>query len=395
MGHTKDFFKSKKGWSLLKDKIFDHYLKPYIAKILTTGKPLIIIDCFAGRGKFDDGNVGSPIIIAEHIKSVLYGDNKNKNISGIFIEKKYINELETNIQGYKQCGVWKGTFEENLGKILALNSRCNLFLYIDPYGIKSLDFKQFELIKNKNYFSLEMLLNFNSFGFLREGCRLLNLNYEKLFVDYGSEDEYEIDETNNIANMNNIANGVYWQSIIDDYNSNKIGMYKAEELFTNEYVKQFKDLFKHVANIPIKIKTKNIPKYRLIFGTNNQDGLILMADNMNKKWKELLNTQRGGQLVLFEYEFPDLSIQPNFDLKENILKILMEHKKPLLLKELLVKLIEKYGISFSETEYKNKIRELEEESIIIERKPEYTKTGAKTTSLEYRKFTIYVRLNEK
>ena len=121
MGHTKDFFKSKKGWSLLKDKIFDHYLKPYIAKILTTGKPLIIIDCFAGRGKFDDGNVGSPIIIAEHIKSVLDGDNKNKNISGIFIEKKYINELETNIQGYKQCGVWKGTFEENLGKILALN----------------------------------------------------------------------------------------------------------------------------------------------------------------------------------------------------------------------------------------------------------------------------------
>ncbi len=232
MGHTKDFFKSKKGWSLLKDKIFDHYLKPYIAKILTTGRPLIIIDCFAGKGKFDDENIGSPIIIAEHIKSVLEGDNKNEDVRGIFIERKYTTDLESNIGEYKQCEVWPGAFEENLGKILALNSRCSLFLYIDPYGIKSLDFKQFELIKNKKFFSLEMLLNFNSFGFLREGCRLLNLNYEKLFVDYGSEDEYEIDETNNIANMNNIANGEYWQSIIDDYNSNKIDMYKAEEVFT-------------------------------------------------------------------------------------------------------------------------------------------------------------------
>ena len=389
MGHTKYFFKHKKGWSVLKDKVIDSYLKPFIAKILTTRKPLVIIDCFAGRGKFDDGSVGSPVIIAEHIKSILDGNNINKNITGIFIEKKYISELNANVKSYKQCAVWEGTFEENLDKILGLNSNSNLFIYIDPYGIKSLDFRRFEIIKKKGFFTFEMLINFNSFGFLREGCRLLN--YENLFDD-NSEDEYELDEANNVANMDNIANGKYWKSIIDDYRSNKISMFAAEDRFSTEYVKQFKNLFKYVVNIPIKIKTKNIPKYRLIFGTNNQDGLILMADNMNKKWKELLNTLRRGQQVLFEYEFPDLSIQPNFDLKENILQILAEYKKPLLLKELLIKLIEKYGISFSETEYKNKIKELENESIIIDRKPEYTKTGKKATSLDYGEYTIHLRL---
>ena len=74
------------------------------------------------------------------------------------------------------------------------------------------------------------------------------------------------------------------------------------------------------------------------------------------------------------------------------MQILAEYKKPLLLKELLIKLIEKYGISFSETEYKNKIKELENESIIIDRKPEYTKTGKKATSLDYGEYTIHLRL---
>ena len=34
MGQTREFFKIKKGGSLQKDEIFDHYLKPYISKIL-------------------------------------------------------------------------------------------------------------------------------------------------------------------------------------------------------------------------------------------------------------------------------------------------------------------------------------------------------------------------
>lgn len=85
MGHTKDFFKIKKGWSLQKDEIFDRYLVPYIAKILKTRRPLVIIDCFAGKGRFDDGHTGSPIIIANHIRSVLANDNQNKDIRGLLV----------------------------------------------------------------------------------------------------------------------------------------------------------------------------------------------------------------------------------------------------------------------------------------------------------------------
>src|SRR3972149_4419308 len=392
MGHTRDFFKIKKSWSLQKDEIFDHYLKPYIEKILKTRKPLTIIDCFAGKGRFDDDNKGSPIIIAERIKSVLEGNSENKNIHGVFIENKYAKELEINLKGYKNCEIWQGTFEENISRIRELDSHSNLFLYVDPYGIKCLDFEQFELIKHKHFSSLEMLLNFNSFGFLREGCRLLTLDYENLFKEDQSEDEYELDEANTITHMNNIAHGDYWQSIIEDYKNNKIRMFEAEEQFINGYKNQLKNLFTYVINIPIRLKIGNVPKYRLMYGSNHQDGIILMADNMSRQWKELKDSRRGGQKVLFEYEFPDPPIEPGFDLKEGVLNILAVDRNPLLLQELLVKLFEKYGIAFSEKVYKNKMKEMENNQILVDRYPQCTKTGKKATSFDYGEYEITVRL---
>ena len=106
-------------------------------------------------------------------------------------------------------------------------------------------------------------------------------------------------------------------------------MLKAEELFINEYAKQIKNLFTYVVNIPIRLKIGTIPKYRLIFGSNHPDGMILMADNMSRSWKELKKDKSGGQNALFEYDFPDPSIQPGFDLKEGILNVLKKQKNPL------------------------------------------------------------------
>lgn len=387
MGHTQDFFKAKKGWSLLKDQIVDYYLEPYIAKILNTRKPLTIIDCFAGKGKFDDGAIGSPLIIAQHIARTLDSSKPNKQIHGIFIEKKYYKDLNINTANFRNCLVWSGTFEDNLGKILQLNPSNNLFVYIDPYGIKSLDFRRFSEINRRKFNTLEMLINFNSFGFLREGCRLLKC--ENIFQGIDDFDDYEIDYTNNIDNMNHIANGDYWIPIVQNLRDKKIHMLEAEEQFIKEYARRVESLFSYVVNIPIKQKTQNVPKYRLIFGTNNQDGLILMADNMNKKWKQILENQRYGQAVLFEYDFPDVSLFNGFNLEEDIAANLKEHGGSLLLKDLIVKLIQKYGISFSESHYKHVIKNM---PVKIDRKPEYTPTGKKAVSLNYDDYEIRVSL---
>ncbi|MBL7085829.1 MAG: three-Cys-motif partner protein TcmP [Candidatus Cloacimonetes bacterium] len=383
MGNTLNFFEKKKEWSVLKDKILDYYLPPYLQKILSLDKDLFIFDCFAGKGKFDDDETGSPIIIAERIK-----EHEEKNIEGFFIEKKYAKELRKNMENFKKCHVKEGIFEDNIKTILDINQDSCIFLYIDPYGIKSLNMEYFKVISEKKFTSFEMLMNFNSFGFLREGCRILK--FKEFEIDEKLENLYELDGDENIDKMNTIADGSYWIDLLSRYNSGKIDMFKTEELFMNEYNNRLKQIFKYVVSIPIKLKTTNLPKYRMVFGTNHEDGLILMADNMNKKWKKILDVDRKGQLVFFE-EFSDESILGCIDLNEGIIEIIKQAGK-IELKQLIVNLIVKYGISFSESEYKKKLKELEGNIVKIEREPATTPTGKKATALDYKKYNIKVGL---
>ena len=71
MAPNVEFFAKKRVWSVVKDELLRCYLVPYCAKILSTGNPLLYIDCFAGRGNFDDGNNGSPIIALDIFQNYL------------------------------------------------------------------------------------------------------------------------------------------------------------------------------------------------------------------------------------------------------------------------------------------------------------------------------------
>lgn len=66
-----DFFAAKKEWSKVKDELLGCYFKPYVSKILHTHRPLIYVDCFAGKEKFEDGNAGSPLIALKIIDECL------------------------------------------------------------------------------------------------------------------------------------------------------------------------------------------------------------------------------------------------------------------------------------------------------------------------------------
>lgn len=321
MGKDDSFFTTKKPWSIFKDQLLDYYLTPYLTKIMATGRPLLLADCFAGKGRFDDDSEGSPLIIARHIAQMLNQPGKNSKIYGLFIEKKYHEDLAGNLEGYHNIKICPGTFEEYITEIIKYNRSSNLFLYVDPYGIKSLDFQRFRSVSDRGFNSLEMLLNFNSSGFLREGCRILKYPY--LPDESSSDESLETDESNNIEHMNQIANGDYWIEIIQSIKDKRINWRQAEELLTENYVRQIKLLFKYVLNIPVKEKLAHVPKYRLIFGTNHPDGLILMADNMNRIWRRIVEEQQGVQGSLFKIDYPDATIEPDFDLTDVVIHVML------------------------------------------------------------------------
>jgi len=393
MSKNDRFFDKKREWSIVKDTVLRSYLQPYIDKIGTTKVPITIVDCFAGKGEFADGTPGSPKIICDKID--LYLEKKPfAQINSILIEKKWHKDLKVNMIDYNNTKILPGTFENNSRTVLEMSKRRNIFLYIDPYGIKSLELSRLSEFKNAGFKSVEMLINFNSKGFLREGCRILKLKTE-LITDE-QYDDYIIDDNADKPYLNEIAGGDYWIEILKKYHSDQISMYQAEELFMNDYMKQFSGVFEHVIDIPIKDKMNNLPRYRLIFGTDHVDGLVLMADNMKKRWTNMQKSCTSGQTSLFDHMdtskcidqlegFEFLGVDPSkcYRLDNEVLSIIEKNNGYISRDKLSVEIIEKFKFYFSTSDVNTVLKELEAENRIeVIRKEKYTKTNKLSKSMQ-------------
>lgn len=379
-----NFFEQKREWSILKDQILNEYLTPYLAKILCTRRPTRLVDCFAGKGRFDDGTDGSPLIIAKHIAMEKHR-NHAIDLRGIFIERKYAVDLLSNLAGYPSCEVLDDDYEQCIQRFLAQhrNIERNYFFYVDPYGIKCLDFHYFEQLKAVGFQSLEILVNLNTTGFLREGCRILD--YTRELPDWANELSYEEDRKNSPARMDAVAGGTYWREILSEFQNGAITFFKAEERFAAEYTRRVRSILPFVVHVAIKDRSRHLPKYRLIFATNHRDGLILMTDTMHKAWRILLEREAGGQLSFFnDIDWP---VQPDRTIEE---KIWAEVGDPIELGRLLTVLIEKHGIAHSTSEYKAVIRAHEGKMFSVTRTPNLTPTGKKAHHMDYDASNILV-----
>src|SRR5260221_2953744 len=86
MAERDDFFEGKRPWSLIKDRVLQEYMSPYIAKVNHLGYPILLIDGYAGPGVFDDRKAGSPLIICRAATKYAQG-----NYKPIFITKNKEN----------------------------------------------------------------------------------------------------------------------------------------------------------------------------------------------------------------------------------------------------------------------------------------------------------------
>lgn len=302
------FFEKKQLWSSVKDELLGCYLKPYMQKILMTRKPIYYVDCFAGKGRFDDGADGSPLIALKIIEDSLKSTNATRpSISSCYIDLNYADDLHRNLSQYRNLQIVSGKYEDNIIPLLERHKKQNIFLYIDPYGIKALDCGLFDRFMDSGFNSIEMLINMNSFGFLREACRAMKASQVTIneFNTIIGDDLVEYDPSymdsseQSIRDLTAIAGGEYWKDIIREIIAGKMNGYDAEQKFARCYCERLKQKYKYVLNMPIRLKQGQRPKYRMIHVTNHEDGCVLMYENICKRWEALDEIQTGGQLNIF------------------------------------------------------------------------------------------------
>ena len=277
-----EFFREKKPWSRYKDLILNYYLEPYLAKVATLRKPILIVDCFAGPGQFDDDEPGSPLIISNRLQSLA---ERGVRVLGFYIEKDpaLYERLRLNMQKSKvPAQVRQGDFRQHINNIVDLARDHTTFIYLDPIKPSDLLFGDMESVYHQLEYgqSIEVLINFMSTNFLRAVHGLA----EQILMDDVVQPEHPL-----VLNWDAIAGGTYWQEVV--FGSQRLEPDRVEQL-AQGYADRLRQWFKWVINYPIRDHYEDkVPKYHLTFGSRHPDAIELMNRAMVKARREFVGTR--------------------------------------------------------------------------------------------------------
>lgn len=356
-----DFFQAKKPWSRYKDMILSYYLMPYLPKVCTLGKPVVVVDCFAGPGRFEDGTDGSPLIIAKVVTQMV---EKGKAVSALLIEEKkgLFERLQMNLKPYASCcEVVRDSFEDTAQKIAKLATDHTVFVYIDPYGIKPLHFATLATIYEniQRGSSVEVLLNLNTPSLVRNGLAILKrMQPTDMEDDRATEQEVEVDHTMTAEDLDSIAGGAYWREIVcgDGAFAN------MEQECLRKYMNIMSRYFDQLCYYGVKAKYEHtVPKYRLVFGSRHPDAFVLMNDAACNARDCFLGRQRvEGYLPGLDMRGEDETHDPD-RLKRVILNSLTT---PTSRKDLVVRTMRQVFGQYKEAEHKRMIGNLLKEGYL-------------------------------
>lgn len=316
MSHKADvrFFLAKKQWSQRKDLILGYYLKPYITKIAQLNRPILLVDGFAGPGKYGDGTIGSPLIIHQIARS--YWKDNEVDITCLFVEKnkELFEQLISNTRDLSRVERLNQSFSDTANYIASKAESHVVFLYLDPFTVSGLEWpileKLFSYIHRGK--SIEVLLNLNIFSFLRRALAAMKISTSE--VDEQQSDSDDPSESISVSDLDLIAGGEWWQPIA---NSDRTFEQKHDDLLL-EFTRRMQNHFDEVCFYKVKEKDSHkIPKYVLVFGSRHPHALLLMNEAMIRA-REQQATQENTSDALFEMRshdlVPDINELPNIAL---------------------------------------------------------------------------------
>ncbi len=306
-----DFFEGKRPWSIIKDEVLSSYMPPYLAKVNRLGRPIILVDGFAGPGIFDDGSEGSPLIICKAAQERAAG-----NYQAFFINKdrKYYDRLK----GVLQRGGWQHQAIPILGdttKILPLLppklSDQTVFLYLDPFGPTGSPFTLLEpfLTRSKEY-STEIVIMMHIPVAHRLSARRA--------IEEGKGSDPTIQKFH--QTMSNIFGGDYWKSIMF---SSGFTTQERETQLIDAYCKKLEKYLPYVGSCPVQEGKNERIKYFIVFASRHPDAMVLMNDIMLSAYSKRMHKDAYAG-TLFEGEDWKDSI-PTKGLKEVVISQVKEY----------------------------------------------------------------------
>src|SRR6266496_3375128 len=153
MNQAEDFFSDLKEWSARKLSIIKKYVDGFSKILGRSFKVIYYADGFAGRGIYDNGEKGSPVLAAEASLAFQQG-NLPFALKCINVEKDHDNFLNLAFETKRFGNLvsnFEGSFEDNIDNVLTQISGCPAVFFIDDFGIKGSGWESVEkVVARKN-----------------------------------------------------------------------------------------------------------------------------------------------------------------------------------------------------------------------------------------------------
>ena len=347
-----EFFKSKRPWSRVKDKIVSDYIDCYLKTVPRRGHPILIVDAFAGPGRFGDDSDGSPLIVCKAVTKAAH-----RGVIGCLFADSHPahrKALKESIAEHIESGISEAPLadcSEALSRALTVGKGSTLFFYLDPYGIKDLDFEMVRQIYERNpQQSTEVLINFSFPTFMRMSG---NWEYGDTPFDVAEKVKKAKTET-----VHRVMGGDYWLPIITDTNLSKI---EREDAVVGAYVDRVRQFFKYSYSVPVKCRddapgapADDVAKYHLIFGTRSAKAVVYMNDVAYGALEPYFNDFKDG--LLFDLTPERYVASSRNAVKDEIVEALAP--QPLVRPAIYERIIPKHFMQYRKKEYRAMIHEL-------------------------------------
>lgn len=353
-----DFFAGKRPWSVIKDQVLRSYMPPYLNKVKSLQKPILLIDGFAGPGVFDDHSPGSPLVMCQAAEKHAKGNYR----AFFFNNKSHFHEKLTSILD-KQG--WLGAATPILGDTTKLLPQIpnllrdqTVFLYLDPFGPTGCPYSLIEpfLTRNKSY-STEIVIMMH----MPIAHRLAARNA----VEEGRADEPLIQRYH--QTMNDIFGGDYWKPIM--FATDRSAEEREFQLI-EAYCARFAAHLPYTGYCPVREGEHKRIKYFIVFASRHPHAMLLMHDAMIKAYHERMHEDAYTGTLFEENNWRDLL--PTTGLQDVIVALITQ-SPGITREQLWLKTVQNHFMHYHKSDFLKTVQELVEKKILDCPTPRTTK----------------------
>lgn len=314
-GADEKFWQDARLRSVMKHGIVKRYLPVFLARTSARLGKAVYVDGYAGRGRYENGQLGSSGLAMEFALTQKYGQNREYTLLLYELDPESFQSLDELAEQYRGRGLDVRAERKDVASVLddVIASTANkpMFVFLDPCGV-GISFEAMIRLLNRaaprHRPPTEVLLNFNHDAVRRIGGHLRSENRNEA----------------TIQRLDAAVGGAWWHEAFEQTDQDPV------EFVVEGFKQRLADATgMFVESVEVSDGPRKRPIYDLVFGTRHPRGVWNFADaaaQSTKEWWEQSEAAES-QLGLFptQPDIEDVEREAIPVIKSNIKELLASH----------------------------------------------------------------------